>query len=99
LGVFRTAHQSINRVVEPILITANQLAKGRGLAFEAISDEPVVVAVHGFYVLGRQRPVKSSVKHDLSRTSGGADSIMARREGNVKMKADGGMFLIRENLS
>jgi hypothetical protein len=35
----------------------------------------------------------------LSRTSGGADSIMARREGNVKMKADGGMFLIRENLS
>jgi len=46
LSVFRAVDQSEHGVEEPVLIAMDQLSKGRGLAFQAISNESVIVAAH-----------------------------------------------------
>src|SRR5438874_8134635 len=40
-------HQPVNRVVQPVLVATDQLAKGRGPPLQAFSDEPLVVGTHG----------------------------------------------------
>ena len=60
LSVFRAIDQSIHRVKEPILVTADQLTEGRGLAFPALLDESVLVGAHGDLYVGRRKRLDSS---------------------------------------
>jgi hypothetical protein len=60
LSVFGIVNQSIHRVEESILVTADQLTKGRGLTFSALLDESVLVAAHGGLGVGRWKRWESS---------------------------------------
>jgi hypothetical protein len=62
LSVFRAIDQSIYRVEEPILVTADQLTEGRGLAFPALLDESMLVVAHGDLWVGRWKRLDSSRK-------------------------------------
>src|SRR5262249_22616014 len=46
-GVFRRPEQPIHCVVEPVLITTDQLPERRRPALQALADEPLLVGVHG----------------------------------------------------
>jgi hypothetical protein len=50
-GIFRIVQKPKDRVIKPILITADQLAKGLGPALQTVFYQAVVVAGHS-YVLG-----------------------------------------------
>src|SRR5207248_3001648 len=45
LGVFRVVHQSIDAMIQPILIAAHQLPKGRRSPLQTVSDESMIVWV------------------------------------------------------
>src|SRR5262249_47069898 len=55
-GVFRVAHQAVNRVVKPVLVATYQLTKRGRLASQAVGDELAVLRAHGgLLFLGRRR--------------------------------------------
>jgi hypothetical protein len=49
--IFRVVHQSIDAVIEPILVAAHQFPKGRRSPLQTVSDESMIVWVHGFLLL------------------------------------------------
>ena len=47
LGVFRVIDQPVDGIKKPILIATNQFAKGCRSPLQTLSDEPMIVGVHG----------------------------------------------------
>ena len=45
-SVFGIVRQAIDRVVEPVLVTADQIFEGRRPATQAFSDEPSIIGAH-----------------------------------------------------
>jgi hypothetical protein len=51
MGVLGTVYQTIDRVVQPILVAANQFAEGGGVPVPTGVDQLIVVGAHSFCVL------------------------------------------------